>query len=377
MRNGSHLARSPPPAAGSPLAPRGQYPPERNQSPVGPSPSASPVLQFQPKYTYIGEYANVSVYWCSEVGMFRALKKIPVEKMAKRKTIQDYYDAVDKDATKAYPCIARRFRVTPPVADRMKAGEIEHEYVPGTSLDELVLRMRQCLQSPWFDDTQVFLLIYGLARTLRHLHAMGVVHGSVRPENVLVSAELEPYLADFCTDKLGCAAAYAAPEVSAGSEYGVAADVYSFGCVVTDLLTLQVPASVDGRVELPVTSVYREIVAACLMKNPQERWDMKKVVAALKKLGSDKFDGSKAEDYVKRMKRATPTKDRFVPREEEGSIKNMRKAAKRGMTRAQILYGVICEKHRIVFDPVETEEQGTSLKMIGRLSAAKPAVSKR
>ena len=199
----------------------------------------------------------------------------------------------------------------------------------------------------------------------------------MRPENVLVSAELEPYLADFCTDKLGCAAAYAAPEVSAGSEYGVAADVYSFGCVVTDLLTLQVPASVDGRVELPVTSVYREIVAACLMKNPQERWDMKKVVAALKKLGSDKFDGSKAEDYVKRMKRTIPTKERFVPREEEGSIKNMRKAAKRGMTRAQILYGVICEKHRIVFDPVETEEQGTSLKMIGRLSAAKPAVSKR
>lgn len=104
----------------------------------------------------------------------------------------------------------------------------------------------------------------GLLRALEFLHANSVIHRDVKPDNVLLTADLTPLLADFSLAKiLGASraadtragkhgnqkraaageggaphtagmgtATYMAPEVVSGSSYACAADMWSVGVVL-------------------------------------------------------------------------------------------------------------------------------------------------
>src|SRR5262249_46375476 len=96
-----------------------------------------------------------------------------------------------------------------------------------------------------------------LARALGRVHALGIVHRDVKPENVLFTAEGAPLVADmglakhFTSDAPGAGASvqlsrtgtwrgsvgYMAPEQVAGSKLvGPAADVFSLGAVLYECL---------------------------------------------------------------------------------------------------------------------------------------------
>ncbi|GAA5506987.1 serine/threonine protein kinase [Novipirellula caenicola] len=101
-----------------------------------------------------------------------------------------------------------------------------------------------------------------LALAIDYIHEQGWAHGDIKPENVLVDAEGEPYLCDFgsavplsdCdTLERECDAdshsveingtpAYMAPECASGrSPATVSADVYSMGILLIDRLTGRCP----------------------------------------------------------------------------------------------------------------------------------------
>src|SRR5439155_575902 len=99
-------------------------------------------------------------------------------------------------------------------------------------------------------------LIEVLARAVAHAHARGVVHRDLKPSNVLLAADGTPKLTDFGTAKLLDAQAnltradtvlgtpeYMAPEQALGQsrEAGPAADVYSLGALLYDLLAGRPP----------------------------------------------------------------------------------------------------------------------------------------
>ncbi len=93
-------------------------------------------------------------------------------------------------------------------------------------------------------------LIDQLADTLDHLHghAPPVVHGDVKPENVVVTADGRAVLIDFGAamrvgddrERLGTPG-FSAPEVLAGEALTPAADVYSLAALTVFLLTGIVP----------------------------------------------------------------------------------------------------------------------------------------
>ncbi len=93
-------------------------------------------------------------------------------------------------------------------------------------------------------------LIEQLADTLDHLHGHqpAVVHGDVKPENVVVTADGRPVLVDFGAamrvgddrERLGTPG-FSAPEVLAGEALSPAADVYSLAALTVYLLTGIVP----------------------------------------------------------------------------------------------------------------------------------------
>jgi eukaryotic-like serine/threonine-protein kinase len=147
------------------------------------------------------------------------------------------------------------------------------EYVPGASLAE----------SPRLPVANVVDLGVQACAGLQHAHDAGLVHRDVKPANLLVRSDGVLKVADFgiaraaestrhtLAGTLLGTAAYLAPEQIAGADATPAADVYSLGAVLYELLTGRPPYSfsslgelaalqADGVIE-PVSDIAPEVPA--------------------------------------------------------------------------------------------------------------------
>jgi len=146
----------------------------------------------------------------------------------------------------------------PNVVQVYDAGENEGqpyivmEYVPGRTLADCgKLRAAEALG-----------LILQACAGLQHAHDAGLVHRDVKPGNLLLREDGVLKIADFGIARaaettrytqLGTVlgtAAYLAPEQAAGEEVTAAADIYSLGAVLYELLTGRPPYKFDSLAEL-------------------------------------------------------------------------------------------------------------------------------
>ncbi|KAK9907460.1 hypothetical protein WJX75_004076 [Coccomyxa subellipsoidea] len=94
----------------------------------------------------------------------------------------------------------------------------------------------------------VKLYVFQMCRALAHIHAMGVCHRDIKPQNLLVNTQThELKLCDFGSAKVLvkgepnisyiCSRYYRAPELIFGAtDYTTAIDLWSVGCVMAELL---------------------------------------------------------------------------------------------------------------------------------------------
>lgn len=103
-----------------------------------------------------------------------------------------------------------------------------------------------------------------LADALDYAHSKGVVHRDIKPSNILLDAQDHIYVADFgiahlfdatrttltSTGQVLGTAAYMSPEQVKGEPVGPAADIYSVGVVVYELVTGRLPFTASVIFEL-------------------------------------------------------------------------------------------------------------------------------
>jgi serine/threonine protein kinase len=123
-------------------------------------------------------------------------------------------------------------------------------------------------------------IIYGCCEALEHAHSMGIVHGDLKPTNVMVSDDGAAKIIDFGSaaspgsqlslqsdPALAVTALYASPQVLAGKSPDVRDDIFSLACLSYGLLSAgrhpfgRRPSLEDGRAKVAPTHL-REIPPA-------------------------------------------------------------------------------------------------------------------
>jgi len=110
------------------------------------------------------------------------------------------------------------------------------EYVHGKSLARSLRGGRR------IEAKQAVEILVGVCRGLGYLHGHGVVHGDLKPSNILLSPEFVPKIGDFGLafggDEESEAADYRAPELGkSGKEPDEGSDVFGAGAILCEMLT--------------------------------------------------------------------------------------------------------------------------------------------
>ncbi|CAB4869896.1 MAG: Stk1 family PASTA domain-containing Ser/Thr kinase [Actinobacteria bacterium] len=140
---------------------------------------------------------------------------------------------------------------------------IAMEYLPGRTLKDLIRE-----EAPLSPDRAVHLGIQ-ITRAAQFAHAGSIVHRDLKPQNVMVSSEDRATVTDFGIARAGASgvteagsimgtAHYISPEQAQGQEAGPAADIYSIGIVLFEMLTGKVPFDAESPVAIALKQVTAE-----------------------------------------------------------------------------------------------------------------------
>ncbi|MBC8467925.1 MAG: protein kinase [Planctomycetes bacterium] len=172
------------------------------------------------------------------------------------------------------------------------------EYVPGKTLGELIAKSELSLE-------EVLTIALQIAEALAAAHEHGVIHRDLKPGNIKITPEGKVKVLDFGLAKsvgdefqgrqttvtepgrvLGTPA-YMSPEQARGKQIDKRSDIWSFACVLFEMLTGEVPFEGESVSDMLANILHKEpdwkklpantpanimvLIRRCLEKNPHRR----------------------------------------------------------------------------------------------------------
>jgi eukaryotic-like serine/threonine-protein kinase len=120
------------------------------------------------------------------------------------------------------------------------------EFVEGESLESLRKKKHK------FSLEELYPVVNGVAKGIDYAHSMGIVHRDIKPDNIIITKEFVPKIADFGIARILDASStqdsaiigspsYMSPEQILGGHVDGASDIFSFGIIIYYLLTGEKP----------------------------------------------------------------------------------------------------------------------------------------
>ena len=211
--------------------------------------------------------------------------------------------------------------------DKNEIAQLKHEYVIGSTLDHencieiyeydvargipfvaieyfRSLNLKQWIREPDAQRSWLPSIIKQSAMGIQHLHSRGWIHCDLKPDNLLVNDEAKVKLIDFAIGqkqkkglgrllgggrgKIAGTRSYMSPEQIRNEQLDIRSDIYSFGCLLFEVVTGKLPftgASGDDllqrHLKTPVPSVLAfakdvhpslsELIARMMCKRREDR----------------------------------------------------------------------------------------------------------
>lgn len=158
-------------------------------------------------------------------------------------------------------------------------------------------------------DEETIRIFSLIAKGLDYAHAKGVVHRDLKPNNILMDEEDNPYLADFGLAKftegrieltntmMTGTAAYMAPEIAREGKSTKRADIYALGIILFEMLTGRLPYEgttpykiLSAHINQPIPRIrdfrsglpeaVQQVIDTAIAKNPASRYASAEEMAA-------------------------------------------------------------------------------------------------
>ncbi len=251
----------------------------------------------------LGEGGMGVVYRARDTKLDRdvALKFLPPNLAVSQEEIKRFETEGKAVSSLNHPNIATIFDIDE-VDDPTTVGKQRYlvlEYIPGGTLKTKLKQLKS--EDKRFSVADVINYGIQIAEALAHAHLHHIVHRDVKTDNIMLTAERKVKLTDFGLAKLRGrvqvtktgstlgTAAYMSPEQIRGEEADQRSDIFSFGVVLYELVTSQLPFQGEFEAALsysilnehpqPVKSLRADVPEAleriinrCLEKDPAKRY---------------------------------------------------------------------------------------------------------
>ena len=236
-----------------------------------------------PLLQYLGSSRNGAVFLTE-----RSKNKDQAKQKAAIKLV--FADAVDEEvqfsrwqraAALSHPHLIRLFEMGRCQLDGKRFFYVVMEYAEEN--------LSQILPSRSLTPAEAREMLGPLLNTLDYLHTRGLVHGHVKPANIMAIADQLKLSSDgICSSGESPGgrdrpSAYDAPEISHAA-LSPAADVWSVGMTLVEVLTQSLPThkpQADPDIPEKLPALFFEIARHCLVRDPQSRYTVAQMITRL------------------------------------------------------------------------------------------------
>lgn len=206
------------------------------------------------------------------------------------------------------------------------------------SLSNLVEMERKHKKIPEWNDTKRLINIYGIANGMSYLHSHKIIHRNLGLNSIFLDEFLLPKIGNFgfstrvhtvktitmqSTSGIKGNPSYSSPEVLEHDEYTNASDVYAFGMIVYELMTLKKPFKNNSyhdvykeivikrrrpKIDENIPECYRQLIEVCWSTNPEARpsfEDIERILRTDEKFITEKVDKNGFFQYVQDIEKET------------------------------------------------------------------------